>query len=633
MTGMGGSPGSGDPLIVQAFHTALLRQGAVLFIGLVVIAVAWNAFRTLQYRRAVAAGEPFPPPRRRLGPEPVGRRVLRFGFGGLWILDGLLQLQSGMPVGLPGNVLQPAAASSPSWVRHLVALGADAWTRHPASAAAAAVWIQLGVGILLLVAPRGRWSQAAGLVSVGWALVVWAFGEAFGGIFAPGLTILFGAPGAVLLYAAAGGLVALPERSWVGERLGRTVTATVGVFLLGMAVLQAWPGRGFWQGGTSARPGTLGGMVTQMAGTPQPHPLASAVSSFAGFDIAHGWGVNLVVVVALVLVGGALVSGRRRLLLPAVGVLAVLGLADWVLVEDWGWFGGTGTDPNSMVPLLLVVVAGALAVVRAPAIDAVAHPVAVASTDGQVEPTGAVDDAVPDAPPDAVPDAPRRRSWERVDSGYSGRIALSLAAALVVVVGTVPMVTAAAAGTSDTVLAVAQDGSPNVLSGPAPDFHLVDQNGRPVSLATLHGSTVALTFLDPVCTTDCPVIAQEFRVADQMLGSAASKVTMVAIAANPQYNSVAVLRTFNGKEGLDSVPNWLFLTGPLPELTSAWNAYGINVAQAPAGSMTVHSELAYVIDADGNTRRVMSTDPASGPAGESSFSAVLASQILQVVHP
>ena len=30
--------------------------------------------------------------------------------------------------------------------------------------------------------------------------------------------------------------------------------------------------------------------------------------------------------------------------------MVVLCLADWVLVEDFGFFGGLGTDPNSMIP-------------------------------------------------------------------------------------------------------------------------------------------------------------------------------------------------------------------------------------------------------------------------------------------
>ncbi len=32
----------------------------------------------------------------------------RIGFGILWILDGVLQIQSAMPLGMPGGVLQPA---------------------------------------------------------------------------------------------------------------------------------------------------------------------------------------------------------------------------------------------------------------------------------------------------------------------------------------------------------------------------------------------------------------------------------------------------------------------------------------------------------------------------------------------
>ena len=106
------------------------------------------------------------------------------------------------------------------------------------------------------------------------------FGESFGGIFAPGLTWLFGAPGAVLIYCVAGALIALPERVWHSRRLGRAVLAGTGLFLVGMAVLQAWPGRGFWQGVSGGQPGTLAGMTGSMAQTPQPGVLSGWVSAF-----------------------------------------------------------------------------------------------------------------------------------------------------------------------------------------------------------------------------------------------------------------------------------------------------------------------------------------------------------------
>ena len=125
-----------------------------------------------------------------------------------------------MAVGLPSQVIEPIAATSPRWVQEVVNWAGTNWSYHPMQAGASAVWIQIGIGIWLMVAARGPLSRLAGLVSIGWGLVVWAFGESFGGIFAPGLTWLFGAPGAVLIYAVAGALIALPERTWRTGRLG-----------------------------------------------------------------------------------------------------------------------------------------------------------------------------------------------------------------------------------------------------------------------------------------------------------------------------------------------------------------------------------------------------------------------------
>ena len=45
----------------------------------------------------------------------------------------------------------------------------------------------------------------------------------------------------------------------------------------------------------------------------------------------------------------------------------MLCLADWVLIEDLGFLGGLGTDPNSMIPMALLAAAGYLALARAPA--------------------------------------------------------------------------------------------------------------------------------------------------------------------------------------------------------------------------------------------------------------------------
>ena len=384
MPGMNTGLSTNNPAIVSAFKTALLHQGLVVLLIIALISVAWNVQRSAQLRRA-RAGEAGTSNSTTSRPEPVARRLLRVSFGLIWVFDGILQGQASMPLGMVPQVVQPTTAASPTWVQHLVNGAATIWSYHPVTAAAAAVWIQVGIGAWLLAAPRGDWSRLGGVASVVWGLNVWIFGETFGGIFAPGLTWLFGAPGAVLFYCFAGALVALPEKAWAGPRLGKVVLRTMGLFFVGMALLQAWPGRGFWQG--QARPaataGTLTAMVQQMAQTPQPSLLSSWVAAFGRFDAAHGWAVNLFVVVALAAIGAAFLSARPRLV--RVGVIggAVVCLANWVLVQDLGFLGGVGTDPNSMVPMTLVFVAGYLAVTRAPAVVEDATVVPLTASVGQ----------------------------------------------------------------------------------------------------------------------------------------------------------------------------------------------------------------------------------------------------------
>jgi cytochrome oxidase Cu insertion factor (SCO1/SenC/PrrC family) len=596
--GMGGTLSGSNPLILAAFESALRHQALIVLVLLLIAATAWVWPYTV----------PKPKPPTEAGAEtatssgtaaelaePLARKWLRVSFGVLWIFDGLLQLQQGMPVGLPTQVVQPAASSSPGWVQHLVNNGASIWLRHPISAAASAVWIQIGVGVLLLVARRGRLSQLAGVVSVGWGLVVWVFGEAFGGIFGSGLSWLFGAPGAVLFYVVAGVLVALPERVWVGERVGRALLGVLGIFFIGMAILQAWPGRGFWQGQRNphATAGSLTSMVQDMSKTPQPHALSSLVSSFASFDAQHGWFVNLFIVLALAGIGFALLTGREHVTFVALVCCSILCIAVWVFIQDLGFLGGVGTDPNSMIPTVLLVGGGYLALTH-------------------------------QSVPAAVPRAQEARPTS-LRAAMSSPAVLGVTAVVasfgIVLVGAVPMAFASVNTHTDTIVTEAINGQPEPTDTPAAPFQLTDQSGAPVSLATLKGRTVALTFLDPVCTTDCPLIAQEFRQVDNALAST-KNTAFVAVVANPTYLGVQFVQAFDSQENMN-MPNWYFLTGSLAQLTAVWNAYGIEVQTTGSGGMAAHSDTTYVIDGAGHLRTILGADPGDTASDSASFAALL----------
>jgi cytochrome oxidase Cu insertion factor (SCO1/SenC/PrrC family) len=642
MPGMKSGLSDTNPVIVAAFKAALLHQGLIIAAVLAVLGLAWVAAREF-----VPAGARWPRlSLRGAAPEAAARRLLRIGFGIVWVFDGLLQAQPAMAAGLPSQVVEPGVTGSPAWVQHVVNWGATGWSMHPVQAGAAAVWIQIGIGAWLIAAPSGWASRLGGLVSVGWGLVVWVFGEAIGGIFAPGQSFLFGTPGAVLFYCGAGLLIALPEVRWRSALLGRQVLGCLGLFLAGMAVLQAWPGRGFWQGTVHGHEGPLASMVSAMAGTQPPHALAALLRGFASIATGDGFAVNLIAVLALALTAAAFLAGafapgarlpavRSLAVRPALILLLAVCLADWVLIEDLGFLGGLGTDPNSMIPVALLALAGYLALTPAPAAATAAATVHVAAA----EPTDAASAATTPAAtaPAATAPAGAQPAAIRLARRFAGLglgALLATWAVVIVAIGVGPMAAAQASSTASPIVAQALDGNAAPLNFPAPTFSLTDQHGHQVSLGSLRGKVVLLTFLDPVCTSDCPVIAQEFRDADQLLGSRAQHVELVAIVANPLYRSIAYTRAFDTQENLSGLPNWLFLTGSLAQLQRAWRNYAVAAQILPPGGMIAHSDVAYVIDRSGHTRTELDFDPGPGTSVTiASFASELADTAQQLLRP
>jgi cytochrome oxidase Cu insertion factor (SCO1/SenC/PrrC family) len=208
----------------------------------------------------------------------------------------------------------------------------------------------------------------------------------------------------------------------------------------------------------------------------------------------------------------------------------------------------------------------------------------------------------------------------------SVRSVAAVAALAVIVIGAAPMAVAAVNRTADPILALAIAGGSTTLDEPAPGFTLTDQNGATVTLASLRGKVVLMTFLDPVCTSDCPIIGQEFKQAGVMLGAKDPDVELVAIVANPTYRGVEFTQAFDREEGLNTVGNWLYLTGSLSALGKVWDAYGVTVQNLPAGAMSAHNDLAVVIDRSGLIRDELPADPGPGTTSTKSSFSVLLSQ-------
>ena len=144
---------------------------------------------------------------------------------------------------------------------------------------------------------------------------------------------------------------------------------------------------------------------------------------------------------------------------------------------------------------------------------------------------------------------------------------------------------------------------------------------------------VLLTFLDDSCSVDCPLIAQVFRQAGQLLGAEEARVELVAINYNPLNIGVGYIQAFDRQEGMAGVPNWLYLTGTLAQLQQVWRQYYIDPPEIlPAGSMVGHGDYAFVIDQAGHLRQELGFDTGPGTqATKSSFAAELTDAAQQLL--
>lgn len=183
------------------------------------------------------------------------------------------------------------------------------------------------------------------------------------------------------------------------------------------------------------------------------------------------------------------------------------------------------------------------------------------------------------------------------------------------------------------VAAQAQDGITPISHMAAPGFRLLGQNGRPLSLNSLRGKAVILTFLDPVCWDQCPLQAQEMKLSLRYLpASARSRVALVAVAANNVVHSLSAVRAFDQTEHLNGLGNWHFVTSPsLAALSRVWRAYYVAVS-ATRDDMVDHTLCFYLIAPNGQVRYLSEpSDATSAFVGTSEVLAAYTARMLGVV--
>ena len=169
----------------------------------------------------------------------------------------------------------------------------------------------------------------------------------------------------------------------------------------------------------------------------------------------------------------------------------------------------------------------------------------------------------------------------------------------------------------------------NLGSLPAPDYRLVDQRGRDVSMTSLRGKTIVLEFMDPVCTAMCPIVSAEFARADRQLGPLAHDAEFLAINVNQYRESVADVHRYSERHGMLGLANWHFLTGTTARLERVWHDYRITVIPNPSGDVQ-HTSIMYFIDAAGHIR--YSAFPLQSKASIGTFAKTISDTVRQMIR-
>jgi len=142
------------------------------------------------------------------------------------------------------------------------------------------------------------------------------------------------------------------------------------------------------------------------------------------------------------------------------------------------------------------------------------------------------------------------------------------------------------------------DGAVATPALPAPPLALNNYLGQPINLTQFRGKVVLVTFLYANCPTLCPVIAANLHAAQDLMGSEASHVQLLAVSVDPRGDTPRAVGAFLKKH--DLVGRMQYLIGNARQLSTVWAHWNVGSARdAQQPDLINHSGLVYGIAASG----------------------------------
>ena len=134
-----------------------------------------------------------------------------------------------------------------------------------------------------------------------------------------------------------------------------------------------------------------------------------------------------------------------------------------------------------------------------------------------------------------------------------------------------------------------------------PDFALVNQDGKRISLRAYRGRAVVLTFIYTRCPLPdyCPLITTNFAEIQKAVASDPnlnSKTHLVSVTVDPEYDTSKVLRQYAAAHSAEFA-QWDFVTGTNDEVKRIASYFGLQYWRE--GDQVIHSLRTAIIGTDG----------------------------------
>jgi protein SCO1 len=149
---------------------------------------------------------------------------------------------------------------------------------------------------------------------------------------------------------------------------------------------------------------------------------------------------------------------------------------------------------------------------------------------------------------------------------------------------------------------------------------LVDQDGKPTSLAAFHGKILMISDTMTLCQETCPLdtadLVQTAREADA--AGQGGKIEFLTITIDPTRDTPVQLAAYRNL--YQPVPaNWQALTGSAANIAKLWKYFGVDIEKVPEGNppdvnwrtgepLTYdldHSDEIFFVDGQGNERFII----------------------------